>query len=70
MIQCTEIYNNSCLRCSALNMKMVRIGAFIFCYPCWMHIFKGAPRIGPESKYHERYLAWVKTYKQKEKGEL
>jgi len=63
MPRCTEIYNSSCLRCSALNKKMVRIGAFIFCYNCWLHIFGGLNQIEPDSKYYGFYCSWLKQYK-------
>lgn len=64
MVQCTEIYNNSCLRCSALNKKMVCVGVLYFCNDCWTQIFKGTNQIKPGSEYYTIYHEWLKLHKQ------
>jgi len=63
MIQCREIYNCSCLRCSEIHQKMIRIGAYYFCYDCWMEVFGGQENFKPDSEYGKQYYKWLQKYK-------
>lgn len=63
MIKCREIFNCFCLRCKAVDPKMVRVGAMYFCYDCFIDVFDGQENFEPESEQGDQYYKWVKIYK-------
>ena len=59
----SRVYNNaSCLRCSKIESKMVRVGVIIFCHMCWLDIFDGQDEFDKESAYGHLYSKWLKAY--------
>ena len=67
MIRCSEIFNRSCLRCEAINPKLIRVGALYFCAICWMDIFDGQEDFEPDSYSGKQYYRWLDIYKEKER---
>lgn len=71
IIRCREIFNCACLRCKAVDPKMVRVGAMYFCYDCFIDIFDGQENFdihsefGKKTELGEQYSKWIKIYKGK-----
>lgn len=64
MIRCREIYNCYCLRCKAIDLKMVRVGPMHFCYDCFKDIFDDQENFDLKSEQGKQYFKWLKTYKE------
>jgi len=49
-------HNIECVKCNALHLKMVRVGAVIFCDECVHEEFSS---LDPIRKEREKYLEWL-----------
>lgn len=55
-------HNSECVVCAALDAKMVRVGAVIFCNGCVERVFKTD---NPVKDERETYLKWLNKRKEK-----
>ena len=54
--------NADCLKCGALEKKMVRVGGLIFCHKCTKEEFV---TIDPPRDEREVYKRWIQEYEKK-----
>ncbi len=57
------MYNTSCLKCSACEPEMVKVGVLPFCNKCYAEEFKGEAAINPRS---DLYMKWLEEYQRQE----
>jgi len=55
-------YNNDCLKCGGVDLKMVRIATLIFCEKCFPEEFHTEDPVNQEK---DTYLKWIEISKQK-----
>ena len=55
-------YNTECLKCHIVEKKMVHVGAFVMCGTCFEEEFNTHD---PVTEEREKYLEWLKIYKEK-----
>lgn len=56
-------HNSECIKCSAVNKRMVRVGYYVvFCVPCFSFEFVTDDPVHEE---REKYLHWMRLYREK-----